>query len=68
MLECDPVMKTMMIFNDSPIQGSEDSKEFNSDMATSVRLRESLAKALEDCYPLADSWLPVFDQVFALLA
>ncbi|CAM6077917.1 unnamed protein product [Sphagnum tenellum] len=40
MLECDPNMKTMMVFDDSPIQGSEDSKEFNSDMATSVRLRE----------------------------
>jgi hypothetical protein len=28
MLECDPIMKTMMVFDDSPIQGSEDSKEF----------------------------------------
>jgi hypothetical protein len=68
MLECDTIMKTMMVFDDSPIQGSEDSKEFNSDMATSVRLRESLAKAFEDCYPLAGSWLPAFYQVFALVA
>jgi hypothetical protein len=55
-------MPRILVFdNPADVEGAEEAGGFKSELA-GVRLRESLAKALEECYPLAGTnLLDLFD-------
>ncbi len=55
-------MPRILVFdNPADVEGAEEAGGFKSEL-TGVRLRESLAKALEECYPLAGTnLLDLFD-------